>query len=127
MNIGKLKYRVEIHGLQSVSDGSGGQDAEWNKLFETWADVQEKKAERNMTNGQIRFDKPVEILIRKRSANDPGDFDPVDFDSTDFYTSATTGNVDENYSVLYNNKRAILHSSIEENKWMIRLYGYYRL
>jgi len=128
MNIGKLNQRIKVYRISNgTPDGLGGfTGAGWVHQLDTWANVRQVKSSRTYNIGQLSFDMLYEIQIRSRKNKQPGDFDSADFDPIDFNTAVYAGLIDENYSIVHEGRRIILHSVVEQNDTVFKIVGYFR-
>ena len=70
MNSGKLNTRVLIKRLSKTSDGYGGSSSTISTYKTIWANKKEKSGEIQMSNGKINRYIEIELIVRKRTADE---------------------------------------------------------
>ena len=70
MNAGKLKNRITLKRLTRVSDNYGGYNSTLADVKTLWCDLKEVSGDIKMENGMREHRIYVEMIIRKKTADD---------------------------------------------------------
>jgi len=68
MNIGRMRYKVQIQSATRTSDSGGGASVAWSKVADVFADIQPQNSKEGVfgTENQIREVTRSKIYIRYR-------------------------------------------------------------
>ena len=70
MDAGKLNDRITIKRLTRVSDNFGGYNSTLADVKTAWCELKEKSGEIEMENGKRQHSIVVEIIMRKKTADE---------------------------------------------------------
>jgi len=103
-NIGSFRDRITLQSSAGTSDGMGGETQVFSTAYETWADVQELRGDRELRFGQLAYNTAYEIKVRYRNgdANEPSTA----------------------YRVIYRGQTLTIHSIIEKHESYVVLLAY---